>query len=73
MEPETYARALLERLTIAGVPDVRAIASALKVRLHEKALERCDGMLVRVKGTARGVIAVKNSMREETRKRFNRA
>ena len=27
-------------------------------------------MLVRVKGTAKGVIAVKNSMREETRKRF---
>lgn len=70
MEPETYARALLERLTITGVPDVRAIASALRVPVHEKALERCDGMLVRVKGTARGVIAVKNSMREETRKRF---
>lgn len=70
MEPEIYARALLERVTIAGVPDVRAIASSLRVPVHEKALERCDGMLVRVKGTARGVIAVKNSMREETRKRF---
>lgn len=70
MEPEAYARALLERLKIVGVPDVPAIAAALKVPVHERALEECEGMLVRVKGTARGVIAVKNSMREETRKRF---
>ena len=70
MEPEVFARALLERLKIVGVPDVRAIAAALQVPVYEKALERCDGMLVRVQGTARGAIAVKNSMREETRKRF---
>lgn len=70
MEPEAYARALLERLRIAGVPDVRSVATALHVRVLERALDRCEGMLVRVKGTAQGVIAVKSTMREETRKRF---
>ena len=70
MQPEVYARALLDRLAIVGVPDVLAIASALKVPVHEKALDRCEGMLVRVKGTAIGAIAVKSSIREETRKRF---
>jgi Zn-dependent peptidase ImmA (M78 family) len=70
MQPEAYARALLERLAIGGVPDARAVVAALKVRVHEKDLERCDGMLVRVKGTAKGVIAVRKSIREETRKLF---
>ncbi len=70
MQPEFYARALLDRLGIVGVPDVLAVASALRVPVLEKALDRCEGMLVRVKGTAIGAIAVKSSIREETRKRF---
>lgn len=70
MQPEVYARALLDRLAVVDVPDVLAIASALRVRVHEKVLDRCEGMLVRVKGTARGVIAIKSAIREETRKRF---
>jgi hypothetical protein len=70
MNPEFYARALLDRLAIAGVPDVRHIASTLGIAVRERPLERCEGMLVRIKGTAKGVIAVKASIREESRKRF---
>lgn len=70
MDPEVYARALLRRLAVSGPPDVRAIASELSIPVYEKPLERCDGMLVRVKGTAKGVIAIKASISEETRKAF---
>jgi hypothetical protein len=70
MDPELYARALLDRLSIAGVPDVRQIASKLGVPVRERPLDRCEGMLVRIKGTAKGVIAVKASIREDSRKRF---
>ncbi len=70
MQPETYARALLERLAVTDVPDIHAVAAALGVPVHEKPLQQCDGMLVRVKGTAKGIIAVKSSMREASRKLF---
>src|SRR5262245_12155790 len=70
MEPELYARALLDRLVVTGVPDVRQIAGALKVSIRERPLERCEGMLVRVKGTARGAIALSTSIRENSRKLF---
>lgn len=70
MDPELYARALLERLTVRGIPDVRQIARALKVSVRERPLERCEGMLVRIKGTARGAIAVSSSIREDSRKLF---
>lgn len=70
MEPELYARAVLERLAITGIPDVIRIAAALKVPVRERPLERCEGMLVRIKGTARGAIAVRTSIRENSRKLF---
>src|SRR5688572_17190763 len=70
MDPELFAKALLDRLSIAGVPDVRQIAATLGVRVHERPLDRCEGLLVRIKGTARGIIAVKSSIREDSRKRF---
>ncbi len=70
MEPELYARALLDRLAVTGIPDVRQIAAALKVSIRERPLERCEGMLVRIKGTARGAIAIRTSIRENSRKLF---
>jgi len=70
MKPELYARALLEQLQITGIPDVLQIAAALDVPVIERALERCEGMLVRIKGTTQGAIAVKSSIREDTRKLF---
>lgn len=70
MAPELYARALLDRLSIADVPDVRQIAATLRVPVHERPLERCEGMLVRIKGTAKAAIAIKSSIREDSRKRF---
>ncbi|MGE3577208.1 MAG: ImmA/IrrE family metallo-endopeptidase [Vicinamibacterales bacterium] len=70
MDPEVYARALLERLAVKGIPDVRQVAALLGVPVHERPLERCEGMLVRIKGTARGAIAVRTSIRENSRKLF---
>src|SRR5690242_18773330 len=70
MEPELYARALLDHLAITGIPDVRQVAAALKVPIRERALDRCEGLLVRIKGTARGAIAVRASIRENSRKLF---
>ncbi|HEY7789812.1 MAG TPA: ImmA/IrrE family metallo-endopeptidase [Vicinamibacterales bacterium] len=49
---------------------MRQIAITLRVPVHERPLERCEGMLVRIKGTAKAAIAVKNSIREDSRKRF---
>jgi len=68
--PEIYARALLDQLGVRGVPDVQAIASSLGVSIMERPLEGCDGLLVRIKGSLKGAIAVKDSIREEGRKRF---
>jgi Zn-dependent peptidase ImmA (M78 family) len=70
MQPDLYARAVLERLGLTGNPDVYQVASKLGVPIREKPLESCEGMLVRVKGTAKGVIAVRDSIREVGRKLF---
>src|SRR5688572_624716 len=70
MQPEMYARALLDRLEVRDVPDVYQIASKLSVPVHEKRLETCEGMLVKIKGSARGAIAVRESIREFGRRLF---
>ncbi len=66
----THARLLLERLQLRGIPDVFQIARALKLKVQEEDLEGCEGLLVRPKGVPRGIIAVKKSIRSESRKRF---
>ncbi len=42
----------------------------LGLKVKEADLEGCDGVLVRAKGIARGIIAVKRTVRSEGRKRF---
>lgn len=69
-DPALYATALLERLGIADAPDVFNITKALSVDVEERDVSTFDGALVRVKGSAVGIIAVRSSIREGTRKRF---
>jgi hypothetical protein len=66
----THARLLLERLQIRGIPDVLHIARELRLKVKEEDLDGCEGILIRPKGVARGIIAVKKSIRSESRKRF---
>jgi hypothetical protein len=66
----THARLLLERLQVRGIPDVFQVACELRLKIKEEDLDGCEGLLIRPKGVARGVIAIKNSIRSESRKRF---
>ena len=65
-----YAVALLDRLGITGIPEVRDIAAKLGIGIEERDIESFDGALVRVKGSAVGVIALRRSIREAGRKNF---
>lgn len=69
-KPAVIAQALLDELGIKRTLDVRALASALGVAIEEADVESFDGALVRVKGTTEGVIAVRQTIREEGRKNF---
>ena len=59
-----FAQALLEKLDVRGVPDVRQIASALGIEVEEADANTFDGALVRFKGSIEGAIAVRKSIRE---------
>jgi hypothetical protein len=65
-----FAQALLEKLDVRGVPDVRQIASALGVEVEEADAHTFDGALVRFKRSIEGVIAIRKSIREIGRKNF---
>lgn len=65
-----YAGLLLDRLGIAGVPDVRVIADKLGLGVEEGDVTGFDGALVRVKGASSGIIALRRSIRENGRKNF---
>lgn len=69
-KPALIAQALLEELGVDGIPDVRAIASALDVGIEEADVESFDGALVRVKGSAEGLIAVRQTILEIGKKNF---
>lgn len=70
ISPAAYAIALLDRLGISDVPDVRDVATKLSVGIEEREIESFDGALVRIKGSAVGVIALRRSIREAGRKNF---
>lgn len=65
-----FAQALLEKLDVRGVPDVRQIATALGVEVEEADAHTFDGALVRFKGSIEGAIAIRKSIREIGRKNF---
>jgi uncharacterized protein DUF955 len=65
-----YAELLLDKLGIAGVPNVRVIAAQLGLGIEEGDVTGFDGALVRVKGASSGIIALRKSIREDGRKNF---
>jgi hypothetical protein len=70
ISPAAYAVALLERLGISDVPQVQDVAARLGIEVEERDIESFDGALVRIKGSAAGVIALRRSIREAGRKNF---
>lgn len=70
ISPAAYAVALLDRLGINDVPDVRDVAAKLSIAIEEREIESFDGALVRIKGSAIGAIALRRSIREAGRKNF---
>lgn len=71
MKAETeLAKLLLEKLKITGKPDLDAVCKELGLRVHEVPSVGFDGTLVRSKSVQKGVIGVRESIRERGRKRF---
>lgn len=68
--PAMYATALLDRLGVTDAPNIRHIASQLEVDVEEHDVHGFDGALVRVKGAAQGIVALRASIRESGRKNF---
>jgi hypothetical protein len=70
ISPAAYAVALLDRLGISEAPQVRDVAAKLGIGIEEREIESFDGALVRIKGSALGVIALRRSIRETGCKNF---
>ena len=68
--PRVIAEALLDELGVNGIPDIRAVVNALGVEITEADVDAFDGALVRIKGSAEGVIAIRQSIREAGKKNF---
>ena len=64
------ATLLLEHLKMAGKPDLDEVCRALGLRVREKDLVGFEGTLVRSRTAQKGIIGVKRSVREVSRKRF---
>jgi Zn-dependent peptidase ImmA (M78 family) len=64
------ASLLIEHLKIAGTPDLDEVCHALGLRVREKDLVGFEGTLVRSRTAQKGIIGVKRSVREASRKRF---
>jgi Zn-dependent peptidase ImmA (M78 family) len=70
ISPAAYAIALLDRLGISDVPRVPDIVTKLGIEIEERDIDSFDGALVRIKGSAVGVIALRRSIPEAGRKNF---
>jgi len=64
------ASLLLERLEVAGKPDLWEICRALGLRIKELPLTGAHGALVRSKSACKGIVCIKESLRLATQKRF---
>ena len=61
---------LLDRLGVEGRPDLAEIAHRIGLRIQEVDAEAFEGSLVRALEGPKGIIAVNQSIREPSRKRF---
>jgi Zn-dependent peptidase ImmA (M78 family) len=68
--PSELASHLLARLGVAGKPNLFNVAQRIGLRIQEVDAEAFDGTLVRALDGPKGIIAVKQSIRELSRKRF---
>ena len=68
--PSELASTLLDRLGIQGKPDLAQIALRIGLRIQEVDAEGFEGSLVRALDGPKGIIAIKQSIREHSRKRF---
>lgn len=68
--PSELASHLLDRLEIQGKPDLVRVAQRIGLRILEVDAEAFDGSLVRALDGPKGIVAVKQSIREISRKRF---
>jgi hypothetical protein len=68
--PKELASRLVERLGIAGKPDLPQVAQRIGLRIQEIDADGFEGTLIRALEGPKGIIGVKRSIREGTRKRF---
>jgi len=68
--PSELAFRLLDRLGIQGKPDLAQIGERIGLRIEEVDAQAFEGSLVRALNGPKGIIAVKKTIREPTRKRF---
>lgn len=68
--PEEYAIELLRHVGVGKVIDVRLFAGGLGLKVREVPSESFDGALIRIPRKLRGVVAVRESIREAGRKIF---
>jgi len=68
--PSELALRLLDRLGIQGKPDLAQIAERIGLRIEEVDAQAFEGSLVRALSGPKGIIAIKKTIREPTRKRF---
>lgn len=68
--PSELASHLLDRLGIQGKPDLTQVAQRIGLRIVEVDADAFDGSLVRALDGPKGIVAVKQSIREISRKRF---
>lgn len=64
------AKLLLEKLQITGKPDLEVVCRKLGLRVRNVRSAGFDGTLVRSKSTQKGIIGIRESIREQGRKRF---
>lgn len=68
--PADIAKALVDRLGIDGRPNLGIVCSRLGLRVREVSSDAFDGVLIRGKIANKGIIGVRESIRECSRKRF---
>ena len=70
ISPSDLASELVSRLGMTGKPNLVDVAQRIGLRIQEVDSEGFEGSLVRALEGPKGIIAVKGSIREATRKRF---
>jgi Zn-dependent peptidase ImmA (M78 family) len=68
--PSELAALLLDRLGIRGKPDLAQVAERIGLRVIEVEAEAFEGSLVRALDGPKGIVAINQSIREASRKRF---